>query len=459
MDLSDLSIAQYLGIDLVTVVFCGGFLAWKGKLRHSHPGVIFLVYHLLVVTWRLAGLTAGAPTLFSDLPYTKAVTLEEIERAAYLSDVALVIMTFTWVWVAHRYGPTRRRRGEVRRRRRISPMMLRPWVVRGVALSCFAIGIGGMILFAKFPGLDSDSGDLGPWSSTAWLKITQTWPCLSLLALFYLNGPRLWITLPFLACIGIGMYQGYHRFRVVIPLLLALQICLDRRQRRWPSFSLAMAMVAIPLLFFPMKLIGRLAQEGYDPAEIWSQAKEITTAAMMGQAGDQMILDQLASGLTLIDRSGSLYLGRTYLALLTLPVPRPIWPEKPGLADHIADISIPERPMSTWGMVLTFLGDAYVNFGILGLLFMPALLAYGLGRFHFAAYRLPYYSVMRFSYLLTAANLIQVYRDGLTSLVVFTGVAMMPLCIIIMLHCRRPASRPRIVAPVGSVLRWEPIAR
>src|SRR5262249_37579441 len=163
--------------------------------------------------------------------------------------------------------------------------------------------------------------------------------------------------------------------------------------------------------------IGRLAQEGYDPAEIWSQAKEITTAAMMGQAGDQMILDQLASGLTLIDRSGSLYLGRTYLALLTLPVPRPIWPEKPGLADHIANISIPERPMSTWGMVLTFLGDAYVNFGILGLLFMPALLAYGLGRFYFAAYQRPYYSVMRFSYLLTAANLIQVYRDGLTSLV------------------------------------------
>jgi hypothetical protein len=434
--LLDFSIDQCLGIDLVTVVTCSVLLAWRGKIRHSHPGVIFLVYHLVVVTSRLAGLAAGAPTLFSEVPYTKAVTLEEMARAAVLSDVALVVMTCTWLWVARHYGPRRRPRGVARGRPRVPPMTLRPWIVRGVALSSFAIGIGGMVLFAKLPGLDAERGDLGPWSSTAWLSNTQTWPCLSLLALFYINGPRLWITVPFLACIGIGMYQGYHRFRVVIPLLLALHIYLDRRQWRWPSISLAAGMLAVFVLFFPLKHIGRLAQEGANPGETWSQAKEILTTATMGQAGDQMILDQLASGLTLIDRSGGSYFGKTYLALVTLPIPRPLWPSKPGLADHLADISIPERPMSTWGMVLTFLGDAYVNFGNTGLLFIPALFAYRLGRFHFAAYQRPYFSVMRFAYLLTAANLLQVYRDGLSSLVVFTTVAMMPLCIIVLLHRR-----------------------
>ena len=94
--------------------------------------------------------------------------------------------------------------------------------------------------------------------------------------------------------------------------------------------------------------------------------------------------------------------------------------------------------MAKTGMVITYLGEAYVNFGRLGILLLPGLLGYALSRFYFVAYRAPYFSVIRFAYLLTACSLIQVYRDGLVSLFVFTLVNMMPLVFLVVLHWRRP---------------------
>jgi hypothetical protein len=68
-------------------------------------------------------------------------------------------------------------------------------------------------------------------------------------------------------------------------------------------------------------------------------------------------------------------------------------------------------------------------------------LAYILGRIYFRAYRSDYFTVLRLSYLLIACNLIQVYRDGLVSLIVFTWVNMMPLMVIILLHYVLPSAR------------------
>ena len=97
--------------------------------------------------------------------------------------------------------------------------------------------------------------------------------------------------------------------------------------------------------------------------------------------------------------------------------------------------------MGELGMIVTFLGESYANFGYAGIVLIPMLLAYILARVYFRAYRSNYFSVMRLSYLLIACNLIQVYRDGLTSIIVFTWVNMMPLMIIVLLHYIIPSAR------------------
>jgi hypothetical protein len=241
--------------------------------------------------------------------------------------------------------------------------------------------------------------------------------------------------------------QGFHRFRAIIPLILVLQIFLDRRQKKWPPAYIMGVIVVGMLVFYPMKTIGRMAQEGATVSEISESSTEILRDVAAGQNGDQTVLDQMASSLTLIDRAGKLYYGSTYLALLTSPIPRQWWPDKPGLADYQKDFSTPSRPMGELGMIMTFVGELYLNFGYFGVVFMTYLTGYLLARVYFRAYRGSYLSVLRFGYLLVTCNLVLVYRDGLMSLFVFTVVNMMPLSIIVFLHVIKPV-RPKAGMPL-----------
>jgi oligosaccharide repeat unit polymerase len=184
-----------------------------------------------------------------------------------------------------------------------------------------------------------------------------------------------------------------------------------------------------------------MTQEGATFGEISQSSSALIKDAMSGQAADQEVLDQLASSLTLIDQAGRFYYGTTYLVLMTSPIPRQWWPDKPGLADYQKDFSTPSRPMGEMGMIMTFIGEFYLNFGYVGIVVMSYLTAYWLARAYFRAYRSDYSSVARFAYLLIACNLIQVYRDGLMSVVVYTTVNMMPLTIIVLLHLVLPVKR------------------
>ena len=95
--------------------------------------------------------------------------------------------------------------------------------------------------------------------------------------------------------------------------------------------------------------------------------------------------------------------------------------------------------------VVAYIGAAIITY----------LLAYGLARAYFRAYRSNYYTQAHFTYLLIACNLLQVYRDGLTSIVVFTFVNMMPLTLIVLLHLLRPKPKLRLspVSPRSSLQR------
>jgi hypothetical protein len=120
--------------------------------------------------------------------------------------------------------------------------------------------------------------------------------------------------------------------------------------------------------------------------------------------------------------------------LLTVIVPRQFWPQKPGLADFEKEISTRERPMAEDGMVVTMLGEFYLNFSYAGVVILSFAVAYATGRWFQAAYRRGYFTLARFMYLLLACNFLQIYRDGLISLFVFLVINMMPLTAIVLIH-------------------------
>ena len=438
-------------IDFAVVVICIVLLLRYARLSHSHPGTIYLFFHIYTFTFRLLGLLFGATTIFSSYPmFFEAVKIEEIIRAAIYGDIALVVMTIAWI------------RASVVDKRNVlkSPNLAREgppnlslrhiWTVVIVVLP---FALFGLYAYSILPGFEGERIELGEWQSSSWLFITQAWLGLILLALIYWYGFRWWLSTLMSLYLLIMLYQGYHRFRVIIPAILLIQIYLERRKMTWPSVYIMGIVLALALLFFPMKEIGRMAQQGEAVTQIVDNSRESINSALVAEAPDQTFLDLFACSMTLVDENGKFYHGTTYLNLIILPIPRQWWPDKPTLGDYINDISRPWRPMFDMGMIVTFLGESYANFGFLGIIFVPYLAAYWLARVYFRAHRSNYFSVARFVYLLIACNLIQIYRDGLVAIVVFTCVNMMPLMLIVLLHFILPIKRASNVSEYAAASR------
>jgi hypothetical protein len=306
-------------------------------------------------------------------------------------------------------------------------------VLKSVAVICIPVGCTAMLLWGRVPGISVQTLATN-WVDSNWAVIAQTWGGLSLLSLIYWYGFRPGLVLSVAVYLSWVIYQGNFRFRLLIPLILLTQIFVERRGRRWPPAAGIAVLLICGLLFFPLKGIGQRLQSGDSVGDVWESAGYEIGKVFSGNHPDETILDQFASALTLTDAHGRLYWGSTYAGLLTVVVPRQWWPEKPGLTRYEQEISTGERPMADDGMVVTMLGEFYLNFSYPGILIMSFAVAYLTGIWCDAAYRAGYFSLTHFAYLLVVCNLIQVFRDGLISLFVFTIINMLPLVVIVTLH-------------------------
>ena len=429
--------AQALLIDAATVLSCIALLARYGDLRFSHPATPYIVFHLHTVTIRLAGLLNGADALFSRWSgMYEPVRPEEIARAALYCDLAFWSVTAVWILAKTRFPPASQRS---------DVMMLEPRILRPVLFASLIGGIVGLRIAAQIPGFQVYDGlsQSTDWSASSYLFILPSWFGLAVLGHIYYYGFR-WFTGVLLAgYLVIMAVQGGSRYRVIVGLLLAVTIWVERRNRRWPPKSMVLGLTVAGVLFFPMKTIGTMTQNGADLSEISDAISDSVTEAAEGSAADHLFLDEFASALTLLDLQGKKYYGSIYMPLLTLMVPRAWWPDKPRLAGFVIDISTGTRPMGSGGMITTYLGESYANFGLAGIFLIPPCLAFFLARFQRWARARPYDSVLRFSYVVLSVNLIQVYRDGLQSIIVFTFVNMMPLVVIVLAHVAQLLVRKR----------------
>ena len=157
--------------------------------------------------------------------------------------------------------------------------------------------------------------------------------------------------------------------------------------------------------------------------------------------------------MTLIDEHGKFFYGATLLPLLVSPVPRLWWPDKPRMNEYQHTISTPGRPIATYGAIATLVGEGYANFGYLGGVLFPMLAAYVYGRAYFGAMRRPHNSVFRFLYLVVASMLVQVYRDGFISAILFPASAAMPMVALVVVHW---LNRPGRQSKAGEVNGMRP---
>jgi len=441
-----MSINAAILLDVLLVGASALGLYFAGGLRYSHPAVLYLTFHVLVFTARAISVSLGAPTFLSNIRGLEGPSLAEMARALNYADAMLVAGVIGWLSVSHFVSQARPsiKDTELHRGRTIPLSDRRMWWICALAAP---FGVYAFIKYAFIPGTDqsvSDSSEPMSPSAIHFVSIAMTWPGLILLILIYRYGFRFYLSIPMAAYLFIIALQGYDRFRLVIPLALLCMIYLDRRGRRWPGIALIAAFLALGALFVPLKLIGHQLKTGGGVDDIVSVVNESASDSLLVRSNDQVIMDELALTLALTDEHGTVYLGAPYLRAFLMPAPRSLWPDKPGLADHIEDISTSTRPLRAIGGVTTLVGDLYLNFRLPGLLIVAFWLARRCAVLHRRAYQRPYLSVQRFSYVLLASILVQVFRDGLLSVPMFLLVHFLPLSAFALVHFIRwsPASRP-----------------
>jgi hypothetical protein len=136
----------------------------------------------------------------------------------------------------------------------------------------------------------------------------------------------------------------------------------------------------------------------------------------------------------MIDYYGKVYNGSTYLALVTLPIPRGLWPDKPGLADFLRDISTAERSYDKEGRIITYIGESYLNFRYWGVCLIPFALGFGLSYWCLVATTGPWLRLNRYIYAMAFMAFIQLFRDGVLSLFLFSVIQNMPALFILAAH-------------------------
>jgi hypothetical protein len=364
------------------------------------------------------------------------VNLQEVLRAARAFDLALIAVTVLWLHLAS--NDRRLAKRAMCAGSRIGAQTLSPKLVQVIAIVSIIVGVIAL-RYLSFSGTDTRAANvetLGEWSGSSWVTMTMDWALQGSIMLHYVGGfPPVQTTIT-AALFVLTALGNTARYPVVVWGIFACFIVLSRRRRRWPSVPAILLLAAIGVIWFPLKIIRGSYWAGDDVEGMLRNAMTYTTTELApgGNGGDTNFLDQAAVMMTLVDRHGSYFYGSTLAPLLVVPVPRLWWPDKPAVNQYARDISTPERPVGTDGMIATVVGEGYANFGWVGVVLFPLLAAYGYGKFYFFAIRRPHNSVCRFAYLFAASMIIQVFRDGLSSFVIFTIIGAMPMTFVLYLH-------------------------
>lgn len=230
-------------------------------------------------------------------------------------------------------------------------------------------------------------------------------------------------------------------------MILLGQIWLDRKGRRWPTKLIVAGMVAVFPVFVAMDAIGASYRTGsLTPQVVSQEVGRGIGESFSGGSNDQLGLDALGVVMAQSDRYGVPLYGEGYVNVLFLPIPRPLWPDKPVLNEAVVKLSTSDRPLSAQGAVLTMPGSLYVDFRWVGLTLVAFLLARAGLWVYCRAYAHGMGSAFHFAYLLVAASLIQIYRDSLTSLVTFLLVNSAPLVVILVVNMLHKPQRRVLVA-------------
>ncbi|KAA6461161.1 oligosaccharide repeat unit polymerase [Acidobacteria bacterium AB60] len=415
----NIPLSTAIGIDLATLAIAS-LIGWRVARSLLHPSAMFLLCHCYIVTFRLYQLHSGLqPMAYS---FQWPVAIEEVTRAAFASDIALLAMALGWI-VARGWGE---RRAVANREPRV--LLSKPRVqltaVAAIVFSLLAIAYVGPA------GLRDERLVAGTAESSGYLFAAAGWTGWGFCLLHYVYGFSPVLLGVTLCALFVSMMFSPFRGVVIIPLVFLIFLFLARRKQRNFPVGLAMAAPMLWLIWLPMKPVFYSLQQG-DPVPV-AIDKGIDTAfhnlgRENGSGIDFQFLDMIGSTMTLVDIHGQHFWGTSVTPLFVSPVPRLIWPDKPHLNQYQQELDIPSRAMAKLNMTAGLLGECYADFGWAGVVIVPFLISLAFTSGYLRLSGTSIFSPGCLLYLIYLSTFMQLYRDGLISAVWFPFVHCAPI--------------------------------
>lgn len=412
-------------IDLLLVLVIFIYLYSKKEISFLNPSFLFLIFHFFFVSVRAFQILLFDAKIIANYWYSDFVSVNEIEKALIVSDITLLgfILGFNLL-----------KKSFVLKGKKLNIFFStykdkKPKKIKFFEILALILGIIGTFGYTILPGKINDIDTI---ETNIFVTLITSFGVISALMLIYLRGFKKIYLLYLFVILIIFSIQGYHRYKVVLPLLFLMSYYLKLNNLKLPPLKYIMIGAFIFVFSFPLKQIGRSIQqnEQIDLVEIGLNS---FNNLVEGESGDLSFLEQSAAMIGTMDKRQKVFYGETYVPILFFWVPRLYWKDKPKLNEWQHEISTAGRDYGQFGQISLLSGESYANFRFLGAFLIPFLV----GRF----YSKIYYSFKDINYrhrgfltlMLLNMILFQVWRDGIISLIIFPLINYLPLVLLILI--------------------------
>lgn len=407
----------YIFIDVACIFLCIG-LVWR-TFTFWHPFSIYIFFHGYSFTFRAYQLWNGASPMYAENPAADIIKSDEIIKGLLIADLAIIAFALGSYIAQKIYFKDVSK--SIRRTN------INKTIILLVCLVCLPPGI--FVLLQAKTGFTANF-----FSQSNYYQVLAMWPISCLYILVFTYGWRWWTSLSVFFYLSMVALQGYHRTMLILPIIFFIVVFLLKNRRRWLGVGTILPLLFLFIIFARLKYIGR-AFQNQDFSEMWFQfSQSFKSSSGADEQDSEQFLDQYCGFLTMTDAAQKVGYGSNYLAILVLPIPREIWPGKPGQADHIAEVSTPTRQYDREGRITTYIGEAYYNFRYLGVFFIALFSGYILTRWCLRSVIGPFRRLEVVAYTLFFTTFIQFYRDGFSSIVIFGVAQQIPFITIFILH-------------------------
>jgi hypothetical protein len=389
-----------------------------------NPSLWWVALHAYTVTFRLITLNLG----FEPDPVIGIRSDMELIYAALASDISLLAVVAATAFAARPMPEA-----ISRSREDAGPVELNRPLGQIISILCLTIGTYFLLKFGYGATSDRAIGagitaiDIGGFEESSYPISIAGFAVQGALIQAAMRGFT-WVRLAlFLVLLALSSFN-LSRFAFLLASIMAFLIYQTRHNRiNFPAKWL-IGLLALSAIWFVYKPVAAAINGDQSFDQVVASAQNYVDDVLSGsKSGDTNFFDMQATYMAAADEEGLRFYGATILPLLYLPIPRFMWPDKPRMNEFAYDVTSPMRPVVQAGMTTQLSGESYLNFGWIGCAVIPFLYVWGMQVGYRRVRNYGISSAARMIYLVFLISLIQVFRDGLTSLVIFPVVYYFPL--------------------------------